>query len=206
MTAALLAIVKILGIVVLICLGAAVLALFVPVHAKCVWDKGNFTLRGGILWLSVPLYPRHHRPKRQTAPPKNPPAKAQPPAPRSQRRENAQKAIRILASSGWAVKKLCRSVKIREATILYTHRGEDAAQTALETGRLHAYLGTIYGIAEKLFDVRVGKICVQPDFAGEVPEQKHFSCKITVRLYIIISIIGYIVWKAARAEKQGSRI
>ena len=206
MMAALLAIVKILGIVVLICLGAVVLALFVPVCAKCVWDDGNFTLRGGILWLSVPLYPRHRRKKHQAAPAKNSPQKAQPPAPHGQRRVNAQKAVRILASSGPAVKKLCRSVKIRELTLLYTHRGEDAAQTALETGRLHAYLGTAYGIAQKLFDVRVNRICLQPDFAGEVPEQKHFSCKITARLYIIVSIIGYIVWKAARAEKQGGRI
>lgn len=206
MTAALLAIVKILGIVVLICLGLAVLALFVPVYAKCTWDDGDFTLCGGILGLSVPIYPRRRKPKREPAPTKNPLAKAQPPTPRAQRRVNTRKAIQILISSGPAMKKLCRSVKIRELTILYTHRGEDAAQTALETGRLHAYLGTAYGIAQKLFDVRVNKICLQPDFAGEVPEQKHFSCKITARLYIIVSIIGYIVWKAAQAEKQGSRI
>ena len=113
--------------------------------------------------------------------------------------------MQILQDACRAVKRLCRSLQIRELTILYTVHGKDAAATAMEYGRIHAAIGGGYAAARNLFDIRVRKIDIQPDFAGQAGAQKHFSCKITARLYIIIVLAIYVLLKAAWAMRKGGR-
>ena len=200
MAAALLMILKVLGWVLAAVLLAVLVLLLLPAQAELSYESGQFSLRGGFLGLLLPLYP-HKRGKKKKSPAaskkKQAPAQASAKAAgHAKRKITPRLALQILASSGWAIKKLCRSVHIRDLCIRYTVQGEDAAQTALTYGRMHAALGTAYAMVRNLFDVRVKSISIQPDFAGQSEAQKHFSCKITAQLYIIVVIAVYMLYKA----------
>ena len=195
MAAALLMILKVLGWVLAAVLLAVLVLLLLPAQAELSYESGQFSLRGGFLDLLLPLYP-YKRGKKKKSPAaskkKQAPVKA---AGHAKRKITPRLALQILASSGWAIKKLCRSVHIRDLCIRHTVQGEDAAQTALTYGRMHAALGTAYAMVRNLFDVQVKSISIQPDFAGQSEAQKHFSCKITAQLYIIVVIAVYMLYK-----------
>ena len=206
MAAVLLMILKVLGWLLAAVLLLLAVLLILPVQLQPVYNENGFSLRGGFCGLLLPLYPRGAGAKgskkakteqEESKQPKKEKKKFKAPPPRA--------ALQILQDACRAVKRLCRSLQIRELTILYTVHGKDAAATAMEYGRIHAAIGGGYAAAKNLFDIRVRKIDIQPDFAGQAGAQKHFSCKITARLYIIIVLAIYVLLKAAWAMRKGGR-
>lgn len=207
MAAVLLMILKALGWLLAAVLLLLAVLLILPVQLQPVYNENGFSLRGGFCGLLLPLYPRGAGAKgskkkakteqAESKRPKKEKKKFKVPPPRA--------ALQILQDACRAVKRLCRSLQIRELTILYTVHGKDAAATAMEYGRIHAAIGGGYAAARNLFDIRVRKIDIQPDFAGQAGAQKHFSCKITARLYIIIVLAIYVLLKAAWAMRKGGR-
>ena len=166
MAAVLLMILKALGWLLAAVLLLLAVLLILPVQLQPVYNENGFSLRGGFCGLLLPLYPRgtkgpKKKAKTEQAEPKRPKKekkKFKAPPPRA--------ALQILQDACRAVKRLCRSLQIRELTILYTVHGKDAAATAMEYGRIHAAIGGGYAAARNLFDIRVRKIDIQPDFAG----------------------------------------
>ena len=206
MAAVLLMILKALGWLLAAVLLLLAVLLILPVQLQPVYNENGFSLRGGFCGLLLPLYPRGAGAKgskkakteqEESKQPKKEKKKFKAPPPRA--------ALQILQDACRAVKRLCRSLQIRELTILYTAHGKDAAATAMEYGRIHAAIGGGYAAAKNLFDIRVRQINIQPDFAGQAEAQKHFSCKITARLYIIIVLAIYVLLKAAWAMRKGGR-
>ena len=206
MAAVLLMILKALGWLLAAVLLLLAVLLILPVQLQPVYNENGFSLRGGFCGLLLPLYPRGAGAKgskkakteqEESKQPKKEKKKFKAPPPRA--------ALQILQDACRAVKRLCRSLQIRELTILYTVHGKDAAATAMEYGRIHAAIGGGYAAAKNLFDIRVRKIDIQPDFAGQAGAQKHFSCKITARLYIIIVLAIFVLLKAAWAMRKGGR-
>ena len=207
MAAVLLMILKALGWLLAAVLLLLAVLLILPVQLQSVYNENGFSLRGGFCGLLLPLYPRGAGAKGSKKKAKT--EQAEPEQPKKEKKKfkapPPRVALQILQDACRAVKRLCRSLQIREVTILYTVHGKDASATAMEYGRIHAAIGGGYAAAKNLFDIRVRKINIQPDFAGQAGAQKHFSCKITARLYIIIVLAIYVLLKAAWAMRKGGR-
>lgn len=206
MTAAFFIVLKVLGWLLAAVLLIVLLLLLCPLQIHVLYENENLTLRGGMLGLTVPLYPfpakKEKDEEKKAAPLQEPQGEKTGTKKKPRKTPDAEQVLQILHASGWAVKKLCRSVRIRAVRLRCCVQEDDAAQTALAYGRLHTALAFAAAAVQQLFDVQVEQVSLYPDFTGQQEPQKHFSCKICARLYIIGIIAVYVLYKAVSVMRR----
>jgi len=78
-----------------------------------------------------------------------------------------------------------RRLIIRELTLHYTVATQDAAQTALTYGRLHAVMGNLLGLLRSIFRVKQEDVRLMADFERE-KSQIFFRIRISITVWSVL--------------------
>ena len=201
---------KVLGWVLLALLALLVLALLLPVGLILEVDYDRFTAKVRAFGLTFRLYPRKPRKekkRRQRYEPQHlrKTEEAAPEAPQETDTPEADGAHRhmpklsqladIAATAGKLARAFLRIIRISDVQLVLPVHHEDAAQTAIEYGRVHAALGGILGVLQNCFEIRLKKVEIIPDFMGDSKYRRYFYCKIGATPFIILSTALYVLWR-----------
>lgn len=202
----------------------AALALFLPVGVQVTYEKGGLTVdaRAAFVKLRVFPFPKRRRAARKKAdkkprPKKEKPAPAAPaeapsgapeqaappkkPAVRLPFRPQITLAtIRALAQAATGMlRRVLRGIRVHAICLRWPVHGPDAAETALQYGRANALLHSTLAAVSNLMRLEIREITLTPDFTGEAKGSEYFSCKITTRLFIMVTAGIWALYKIWRA-------
>lgn len=153
---------------------------------------------------------RKKRPKRpKSAPPAGaPPAAATPPKPPKGGEGASLPRIewslgliaRLAGLAGGLLRRMLAGVRVSGIRLRLPVHGPDAAATALQYGRLNAALHTANAALSNLMRLEWEELALTPDFTGEAKGSEYFSCKITTRLFIMVTAGVWAVYQLWRAD------
>lgn len=199
---------RVIGWLLLAVLAILLLAMFVPLSANIACRNDETTVDAQILFFHIPILPE--RPKKKTKKKKEKkkpkPADEKKPTKKKKRKPliTLQFVLEMLESAGWMMKRFFKGLWFKELRLCWVVHSGDAAATAIDYGKTSAALYAAEASMQNLFNLRVEEFRVLPNFAGEQEAEKHFSCKITARLYIIVVIgiyaLVYVLPKLRKAR------
>ena len=195
---AFLTVLAVLGWTLLALLVLAVLAFALPAWVLVDWRGGAWTLRARVLCVTVRLYPRPARKKREKTKKKRtepagpaaekppeaqqaPQEKAAPagkPPKKKRRRLPLGKIADSLRTAGGFMRRVLRFVRVGDIELTLPVHDEDAALTAIRYGRVQASLGALTGVLRNLVRLDFKHVNIFADFDGVCENQASFSCKI----------------------------
>lgn len=192
---AVLTVLKVLGVVLLALLALLLLAMFLPLHLSLRYEGDAFTAEGGVWFLRFRLWPRPPKKEKKKTSQKPEPSKEEK-APKAKKKKpkpqiTAAFVREMLDSLGWMMRRILAGLHIGEVRLCWPVQGEDAAATAIRYGQVSAAACGIQAALENILRLEYKEFCILPDFDGSLAGEKHFSCKITARLYIIVVIAIY---------------
>lgn len=211
-------------------LALLLLLLLVPVIVYAQVDKDDFVLAVWVLGIKIKLFPQKERTpeqeeKRRVAREKRAarkktrqekkaqkrkvkePEQKEPEEPKKKTVEEQLYFIKKIATSASAgMKFMAKWLLIRDVAVIIPVQAEDAADVALNTGRLHALVGGVRAALENVLNIRYKQIVIVPDFMGVYGDSISFSCKVMASPVIILvaSIIGFK--KFLRYDKERRRV
>lgn len=191
----LLIVLRVIGYILFALLLLLLILLLLPVWGSVYWENESMTIRAGLGGFGVCLYPHRKRTiqnDKKSKKNKNSGKKKE----KTKLFDTLKFVLSMLDTGCWAIRNLCRHLHIRNLCFHWTVHQQDAASTALAYGRLNAAVGASYSTASSLFRINVKSISIDPDFSGEREDIRHFSCKISAKLYIIVLIGIYVMIKA----------
>lgn len=200
-------------------LALAVLALFIPVGAQLTYEKGSLTVDARAAFFKLRVFPFKKREKAKKK--KKPsPKKKKPAAPAEKptgapeqakpekkpagglpfRLEFTLETIRALAEAATGlIRRVLRGIRLHDICLRWPIHGPDAAETALRYGRANALLHTTFAALSNLMRVEVKEAALTPDFTDDAKGTEYFSCKITTRLFIMVTAGIWALWRLWRA-------
>lgn len=153
---------------------------------------------------------RKKRPKRPKSAPSAgaPPAAATPPKPPKGGEGASLPRIewslgliaRLAGLAGGLLRRMLAGVRVSGIRLRLPVHGPDAAATALQYGRLNAALHTANAALSNLMRLEWEELSLTPDFTGEAKGSEYFSCKITTRLFIMVTAGVWAVYQLWRAD------
>ena len=183
----------ILGYLVLGLIALVLVFLFFPVCLLVEFKQEQFTLKLRGLGLTVSLYPGRkntakHSPKAEKTVEKD--TEQQSPLTPAESHPKKKIAlsdwVQFVSTVGGLMRMVLKLIQIRDIRIIYPIRGEDAAQTAIRYGQVHAYFGSALGVLRNFLNMRFKQVDILPDFNGDCKYQRYFYCKIQAIPFIII--------------------
>lgn len=216
----------IIGWVLLGLLALLLLLLFAPVSLYVRYANGSFTLKARILFVFIRLFPqkelteqqRRAKEAKQAAKQAKKDAKKD-----AQNEEDAPKAeepkakrsfgqtvvlVRRLANAGlYALRMVLRHLRVRGVRLVLPVHSAEAADTAMNTGRLQAAVGTARGVLGNLLNVRYRQLEVFPDFTGQMRNLTSFSCNVSISPVIIVAagVAGLVRFLSSGRKKRRGR-
>ncbi len=200
------------------------LALFIPVGAQIIYERGGLSVDARAAFVKLRVFPF---PKRRKTAKKKPRPKQKKPAPAASAeaasgvQEQAAPAkkpaaglpfrpqitlatIRALAEAApGLMRRELGGIRVHEICLRWPVHGPDAAETALQYGRANALLHSALAAVSNLMRVEIREIALAPDFTGEAKGSEYFSCKITTRLFIMVTAGIWALYKVWRAGLFG---
>lgn len=107
-------------------------------------------------------------------------------------------AKELIGIAGGAIRRLLKGIWIHQIRILLPIHKGDAAETAIQTGRIHAAAGASLGVLRNFLNLSFKQYQIEPDYTGERQDEAFFSCKITSSLIIMIIVA---VWALPKILK-----
>lgn len=206
--AALLLVLKAAGVLLLVLLALVLILLLVPVTALIRFAEGRFSLRAGLLGLSIPiltdnapapwlqkLLDRPQKPKRKksAAPPEKPAVQKQK-GPGEKLRLTVDELCTLAGGAGHFLRAVLGALRITQIRLYLPVHGEDAAQTAIRYGKMQAWLHGALGVLNNVFRLEFQECRLDPDYTGKLAGSEYFSCKISARLIIIGIAAMRLLW------------
>ena len=160
------------------------LLLVLPVTISAEYREKSLTVYVRVLFVRMRLFPQKSRVEKKTT---SRPAKDK----KAQTAKKEKKKIprtlyesiefvRGLTESGWAaVKVYLRHVRIHRVQMVLPVHGIDAADTALQCGRVQAAVGAVRAVLDDRLYIRYKRLEVLPDFSGQLWEQLLLACKVS---------------------------
>ena len=184
------------------------LLLLLPVVLSIHWRAGVLTVKAWILFVPVTLVPakeRKAKPRKKKRRKEKPEEAEQKKEPTKRTMEDWLRLIRRVASSARpGLRFLLRHVRITAVElVLPVHTGE-AAETALETGRMQGIVGGARALLANAVNISYKQLQVVPDFTGEMQDETFFSCKVVASPVIIVAV-GVIVFRHFLASGRRGR-
>lgn len=202
----------------LILLGLVCILLFVPVAVWLDYSGGVFSVRAGMLgvkfkvWPQKPLTEEQKRRKEEKAAAKKakkaakaarkkakqPPQPEQPDKPKKKKEHKAKITLEVLckmaAAAGGLLRGILGALRVKNIRLRLPVSGKDAADTAVQYGKMQAYLSTTLGFLSQFFWLDFKELHLDPDFTGSLKGTEHFSCQITARLFIMVAAAAAFVY------------
>lgn len=194
MLGVLLIVLKVLGILLAVLLALVLVVLVLPITAKLQYEQGEFKVWAGTLGIMVQLLPQKQQ-KKKKKPTAEKSAKTQQPTEKSKAKPkpHTQKVhlsvdaiCQMVQTAGWMLRQILMSLKVHDVRIRLPIQGSDAADTAIQYGKINAWLYSALGVLQNGLDIRIKELALVPDFNGEKQGTELFSCKITGRLIIML--------------------
>lgn len=177
------------------------IALLAPVSVWLTYEKGEFSLKAGMLFVKIPLLPRRplteeqkkRREKKAARKAARRAAKAQKPEEPAKKRPPKEKAkltldavCKLVGAAGRLLRAVLGALRIRHIRIRFAVSGSDAAATAIQYGQVNAWLHTSLAFLNRVLWLEFDEMRVEPDFTGGLEGSEHFSCQISARLIIMV--------------------
>lgn len=181
-----------------------VLLLF-PVSVPIELQQDQVVIQLKVLFLTFQLYPKREKQEAKT------PGKesGQPAAESKQHTDEKEQAqatsekksrldlsqlAQLVSTACWLMRIVFRLIQIRDIRIVYPVQGEDAAQTAIQYGRINAYLGSTLGVLQNFLNMHFKQVDILPDFNGNCKYQRYFYCKLqAIPLIMIVAALYALV-------------
>ena len=176
--------------------------LFLPVAVWLQYEQQVFSVRLSIagvkltLWPQKPLTEEQKRKKEERAAAKKAKKAAEAAKETPQKPKSAAKAskerkakitldvlCRMAAAAGKLRRGIFGSLRVCSIRLWLPVSGKDAADTAVQYGKMQAYLGTTLGVLNRFFWLDIKEMHLEPDFTGSLKGTERFSCCIRARLY-----------------------
>ena len=190
---------KVLLWLLLLLLVLLVVVLFLPVAVWLDYKEQIFSVRLSVLGIKVTLWPQkplteeQKRKKEERAATKKAKKAQKKPAdqPEGQAKRNkghkAKITLDVICGIASAAGRLLRGVfgalRVCSVRLYLPVSGKDAADTAVQYGKMQAYLGTTLGFLNRFFWLDIKEMHLEPDFTGSLKGSERFSCCIRARLY-----------------------
>lgn len=204
----------VLGFLLLGLLVLVLLLLLLPVSLLVEFKQERLTVKLRILFLTFPLYPRRKKASEEpvkveqvTAPAAEENLRAEQAVsldgdePKPRRKITLSDLTKFVSSAGRIMRIVLKLIQIRDIRIVYPIRGEDAAQTAIQYGRFHAYLGSTLGVLQNFLNMRFKQVDILPDFNNNCKYRRYFYCKLQAIPFIIVIAALY-----ALARLKGDKL
>lgn len=181
-----------------------VLLLF-PVSVPIELQQDQVVIKLKVLFLTFQLYPKREKQEAKT------PGKesGQPAAESKQHTDEKEQAqatsekksrldlsqlAQLVSTACWLMRIVFRLIQIRDIRIVYPVQREDAAQTAIQYGRINAYLGSTLGVLQNFLNMHFKQVDILPDFNGNCKYQRYFYCKLqAIPLIMIVAALYALV-------------
>lgn len=175
-------------------------------------DADNTYVRIRYLFLSIdPLKERKPKKQKKKKPKKEPPQQVEARSAKSKLDDFKKKVddfMPLIESLSTATKKILRGVRVR-SFVLYLKVGkEDAAETAIEYGRLCALVYGAYAAINNFLTIPRPSITLESDFKNECFEWR-FSALIKARLFLFVRVGTGLLWglvKSKMNEQKGGAV
>lgn len=217
---------KALGILLLAALAILLLALVIPVSLWLDYHEEDITVQVGVLGLKYTLLPQKEKPekkpraksakktKAKTKAAKQPKAAAakEPPKEATVKQLQAQpqgkgallgltfdQLVTTVKGLGTMGKRIVNGLKVRHIRLYLPVTGEDAADTAMQYGRMQAWLHAGLGVLNRAVWLDFDEFRLEADFLAKGEKKSRFSCQISARLLIMgiaVARFGWLLWKA----------
>ena len=187
--------------------------LFVPVAVWLDYSNGGFSVRVGMLgirikvWPQKPLTEEQKHKKEQKSAAKKAAKEAKKAEQKQQDEQNAAKKkkehkakvtldviCRMVSAAGRLLRGVFGALRVRNIRLRLPVSGKDAADTAVQFGKMQAYLGTTVGFLNQFFWLDIKEMHLDPDFTGALKDTEHFSCQITAQLIIMVVAAAAFVY------------
>lgn len=112
---------------------------------------------------------------------------------------NLDKIKALVCVAGTVMRRVMAALRIHHIRIVLPVYKDDAAQTAVAVGRVHAALHSSLGVLNNVFTMQFKQLTIIPDYRNEYQGQEHFSCKITTHLIIMVVIA---IWAFFRLKEE----
>ncbi len=204
-----------------ILLAILLILLFVPVAVWLEYSGGVFTVKVGMLglrfkvWPQKPLTEEQQRKKDEKAAAKKARKEAEKKAkgavtqtegdgPKAKNEHRAKLTLEAVCTMAGAAGRLLKGVfgalRFRHIRLWLPVAGKDAADTAVQYGKMQAWLSPIMGFLNQFFWLDVDQMHLEPDFTGKLKGSEHFSCQITARLFIMLVAGAAFVYTLFKEE------
>ena len=175
--------------------------LFVPVAVWLDYSKGVFSVWVGMLgirfkvWPQKPLTEEEKRRREQKKAKKKAAKEAkktsdEAPETAEKKKSKAKITLDVVCQMAAAAGRLLRGVfgalRVKNIHVRMPISGKDAADTAVQYGKVQAYLGTTLGFLNRFFWLDFKEMHLEPDFTGALKGTEHFSCQVTARLIVMV--------------------
>ena len=220
----LLVLLQAVGVLLLAALVLLGIALVIPVSVWIAYEEEQLTVQAGALGLRFTLLPRPARPKKKkrakpkkkkkkaaaqqtpAAAPAETASQAAPPAqePTPQKEKNQllqltfAQLVTLVKGLGTLGRRVVAGLRIKHIRLHLYVTGKDAADTALQYGKLRAWLHTGVGILNNALWLEFDQFQIDTDFLAEKQKKPAFSCQISAQLLIMgIAALRFLwlLWK-----------
>lgn len=177
-------------------LALLVLALILPAVLYVAYENGEFSLKVRVLFVKLTVLPpkpakKEKKPKKEK--PKEPTAPEEGKEPEKKKKKRSIESwIRLIkriasaATRGLAF--LLRNIYIRDISLVLPVYAADAADTALNVGKIQMLVGATRAVLQNLLHTHYKRLVIMADYTGQLQQAVSFSCKILVSPVIIVAM------------------
>lgn len=204
---------KVLLWLVALLLSLVFILLFIPVSVWLDYTDGVFSVRVGMLgirfkvWPQKPLTEEQKRKKEEKAAAKKAAKEAkiaeqnqqsgqeQPKKKKEHKAKLTMDAIcKMVSAAGRLLRGVFGALRVKNIRLRLPVSGKDAADTAVQFGKMQAYIGTTLGFLNQFFWLDIKEMHLDPDFTGSLKGTERFSCQITAQLIIMVIAAAAFVY------------
>ena len=220
-------IVKGFGWVLLLIAFLVLLLLVFPLWVAVEVHYDRLTVKIHVLGLAIPVYPlpkkkKKYRPKhlkeKTSQPeesadlPKGEEESSEAPPPKEEKADTEQgergksgwwspgRVFEIITTSGKLMRAFLRVMRIKKVQLVLPIAAEDAAQTAIQYGKMQAAVGSALGVLQNYFEIQIEKLQIIADFTGEYKYRRYFYCRIGATPFVLLAVCVSVLWKAYRKK------
>lgn len=108
------------------------------------------------------------------------------------------RVFEIITTSGKLMRAFLRVIRIRKVQLVLPVSSEDAAETAIQYGRIQASIGSALGVLQNYFEIEIERLQIIADFTGEYKYRRYFYCRIGATPFVLLAVFASVLWKAYR--------
>lgn len=137
---------------------------------------------------------------KQTKPADANPPKAEPQDKNALMQLTFDQVVTAVKGLGAMGKRIVNGLKVKHIRLYLPVTGEDAADTAIQYGKMQAWLHAGLGVLNRAIWLDFDECRLEADFLAKGEKKSRFSCQISARLLIMVIAVTRFVWLLWKAN------